>query len=174
MVSFLNIINGYPVSVLPSVWLAPWRRRGHQGERGDQGERVLVGGWIWLGGSREGIFRTTQSMLELECHPRWDLGDHHECREDLLFLLPHPLFLPPHLPLCLLLVTTSRGEAEAAGLDVDGEDLQAVMANPAGLLRQHLRAPEVGKRRSPVRTGDGRVPFSVKMQMRRPVSQEST
>ena len=109
MVSFLNIINGYPVSVLPSVWLAPWRRRGHQGERGDQGERVLVGGWIWLGGSREGIFRTTQSMLELECHPRWDLGDHHECREDLLFLLPHPLFLPPHLPLCLLLFLPDLG-----------------------------------------------------------------
>ena len=72
------------------------------------------------------------------------------------------------------MVTTSRGEAEAARLDVDGEDLQAVMANPAGLLRQHLCAPEVGKRRSPIRTGDGRMPFSVKTQMRRLASQEST
>jgi len=37
-----------------------------------------------------------------------------------------------------LLVTTTGGEAEAAGLDVNGEDLQPLMANPGWLLGNHL------------------------------------
>jgi hypothetical protein len=37
-----------------------------------------------------------------------------------------------------LLVAAAGGEAVAAGLDVDGEDLQALVANPGRLLRDHL------------------------------------
>jgi hypothetical protein len=37
-----------------------------------------------------------------------------------------------------LLVAAAGGEAVAAGLDVDGEDLQSLVANPGRLLRNHL------------------------------------
>jgi hypothetical protein len=45
-----------------------------------------------------------------------------------------------------LLVAASGGETETAGLDVDGEDLQALVANPARLLRNHLLLPPIIRR----------------------------